>query len=1062
MIITKEIIEKIMPGKWYIEPEKEWSAYHISENKLNCKKGATLFIAMDKETWLKGTSNSGVYANWEDTHKLVHGFSDNIQGIVAQYPIKNLPRKIPQYIVDNSYNFISQCAEYVRDKIQSKVISITGTVGKTSTKDYLKLLLKEFGTSYATHGNHNSRTGVKLTLSNAISNPDYLVLETAMTALTMKTGGISQISRPDIAIITQIGVGQKGYDEDQTADFKSRIADGLKKDGVVIINRDIRIYDQLCDYVKRYHNNILSYGKHPSADVCFQRNEKGFSVTTKKYKYEINLGKFFDDGTLSNMVAAIATLSYLDLDIAKVQHLFNTFSNKSSTLEVDYLEEKQIHVIDDTYNAEYLSMVNAFKYCNERFKQNRKVLIIGDIINLEKKSKQVHEELLQPILENEFSLIATFGKDTNYLNHLLPKERNLGHYTDEKNCIERVGNHLKPEDVILIKGSRRNSTIHLMPKLLKEKLLSASKYRPGHQYVVTSLNNADFSENIWSTTTEYGIAPLLLTYLALRKYALDEIQLDTLYKVTLNVSKEGQHSNSLGLLEGEQYSFMQLMQYTILTQKPDCILALAEQLYQTTSQALSSIKSEAENLGIDPEKILNVTGRNYKDQIQNKTFRDIFSIARNIFNLPIYFREPFLVALAYFKGKVLEPISPVAYTGLLNGFLFIGDQYRRTYIAYREKEQPQISIFSITSNEQRIEYLLPYYQVFTDLPKSKRLTAKTPIINILGDTYFGEAYTEVREKRGVKDGLQQYGYGHSFKKIANFFNPDDINIVNFEAVFYDGKQVSPLDQIKPFILGANAKKTIEEFKSKNINCVVLANNHLKDYGSDYLISTLEHFNRADIKYIGAGRDQEEAHHFFEVTWQDKTYAIFNGYWHRDTAYKKFDFYALGHRAGVACSHGLLLGQILQYKRLHPQNKIIVINHWGIDFKPIHSEQEKLAYTLTQLGVDLIIGHGPHTIQPIKYINGKPVIFSIGNGIFNSNGEYDKHQAMPYGCIVRLNIDEIKLRIYPIYTNNLKTFWQPYLVGEEQFKQVKEYLTDSVDKQFIFGNDNLGKFIEILF
>lgn len=63
MIINKNNIKEIMSGKWYIEPKEDWFVQHISENKLNCKKDETLFVAMDKETWLKGTGNTGVYAN---------------------------------------------------------------------------------------------------------------------------------------------------------------------------------------------------------------------------------------------------------------------------------------------------------------------------------------------------------------------------------------------------------------------------------------------------------------------------------------------------------------------------------------------------------------------------------------------------------------------------------------------------------------------------------------------------------------------------------------------------------------------------------------------------------------------------------------------------------------------------------------------------------------------------------------------------------------------------------------------------------------------------------------
>lgn len=245
--------------------------------------------------------------------------------------------------------------------------------------------------------------------------------------------------------------------------------------------------------------------------------------------------------------------------------------------------------------------------------------------------------------------------------------------------------------------------------------------------------------------------------------------------------------------------------------------------------------------------------------------------------------------------------------------------------------------------------------------------------------------------------------------------------------------------------------------------MVLANNHLKDYGDRGLTYTLQQLDQANISYIGAGVNQKDAHNYFELSFENKRYAIFNGYWHRDTPYLDYNFYALGHKSGVACLNGVLLEQIGRYRLAHPEHKIIVICHWGVDFKPITKEQNKLAAILTQAGADLIIGHGAHTIQPVQIINQKPVVFGIGNAVFNSNGEYEKHNALPFGCIARLDLSKDLLRLYPIYINNLKTFWQPYPVDAEDFLKASTYMTSSLTlENYIATQDNLGAYIEIKF
>ena len=399
---------------------------------------------------------------------------------------------------------------------------------------------------------------------------------------------------------------------------------------------------------------------------------------------------------------------------------------------------------------------------------------------------------------------------------------------------------------------------------------------------------------------------------------------------------------------------------------------------------------------------------------------------------------------------------------MLTSVLYISHQFRKIYITYLEDNQ-SIGFFSFLDDIHRLEHLVPYYHCFQEEHvKAKSCTSQTGIINILGDTYFGEMYTEKRKSRGQTDALQQYGYHFSFKKIQPFLGKNDINIANFEAVFSLENQ-SLLKDKKPFILKADAKKTLEVFKSIHLNYLVLANNHLKDYVDEGLTYTLQQLDEANLYYIGAGHNQKDAHNYFEIVFENKHYAIFNGYWHRDSAYLDYDFYALGSRSGVACLNGVLLEQMVRYKQAHPKHKIIVICHWGVDFKPPTKEQIKLAGILTQAGADLIIGHGAHTIQPIQLINQKPVVLGIGNAVFNSDGEYEQHHSLPFGCIARIDLTKDLLRLYPIYTNNLQTFWQPYPVDINDFSKASTYMTSLLtSERYITTQDYLGWYVEIKF
>jgi len=575
------------------------------------------------------------------------------------------------------------------------------------------------------------------------------------------------------------------------------------------------------------------------------------------------------------------------------------------------------------------------------------------------------------------------------------------------------------------------------------------KYQPVEIKLLAHIETTSFDEAIWQFEFDEDVSTLLLIDYALEQFQQKNIQAQDIYKVSDQTPGQIGQQN-LGLKVSEQYTFTELLQLLIFTQATDVKDALSNMLFGTAVQANLILSERAAHSHLKLKK-----------EGTSNQFKYLFLLLIKIYTYPAEIRKLFFVKELNFKGKDYLPPTPLMAQSIVT-VLCLNNSFRKIYLTYFEENQT-IGFFSFLDDIHRAEHLIPYYHCFQEQNvKPKVCTTQSGIINILGDTYFGEIYTEKRKSKGQTDALQQYGYDYSFEKIKAFLGENDLNITNFEAVFALETQ-SPLAHKKPFILKAEAEKTLTELKNIHLNHVVLANNHLKDYGNSGLAYTLEQFDQANISYIGAGLNQKDAHSYFEISFNNKNYAIFNGYWHRDTAYLDYDFYALGHKGGVACLNGVLLEQISRYKLAHPQHKVIVICHWGIDFKPITKEQSKLGAILTQAGADLVIGHGAHTIQPIQIFNQKPVVFGIGNAVFNSNGEYEKHNALPYGCIARLDLSKDRLRLYPIYTNNLKTFWQPYPVNTEDFSKASSYMTSLLTQENYYkAQDNLGFYVELNF
>lgn len=575
------------------------------------------------------------------------------------------------------------------------------------------------------------------------------------------------------------------------------------------------------------------------------------------------------------------------------------------------------------------------------------------------------------------------------------------------------------------------------------------KYQPVEIKLLAHIDTTSFDEALWQFEFDDDISTLLLIDYALEQFQQKNVQAQDEYVVPEHLSEQIGQQN-LGLKSSEHYTFIELLQMLIFTQAADVKDALSNMLYGTQEQAYLILSKKAATYNLNLKK----------GSTQNQ-IKHLFLLVKNIYSQPAEIRKLFFIKELNFKGKSYHPQNLLMAQNVVE-VLYLTNSFRKIYLTFFEENQT-IGFFSFLDDIHRAEHLIPYYHCFqAQTVRPKVCSTPSGIINILGDTYFGEIYTEKRKAKGQIDALQQYGYDYSFKKIKAFLGEHDLNIANFEAVFSLEKQ-SPLVHKKSFILKADAEQTLAEFKNIHLNHVVLANNHLKDYGDRGLAYTLQQFDQANISYIGAGINQKDAHSHFEITFNNKHYAIFNGYWHRDTAYLDYDFYALGAKSGVACLNGVLLEQIGRYKQANPEHKIIVICHWGIDFKPITKEQSKLADILTQAGADLVIGHGAHTIQPIKVINQKPVVFGIGNAVFNSNGEYTEQNALSYGCIARLDLSKDRLRLYPIYTNNLKTFWQPHPVNEDDFSEVSSYMTSLLTPEnYYTAQDDLGFYVELSF
>jgi poly-gamma-glutamate capsule biosynthesis protein CapA/YwtB (metallophosphatase superfamily) len=308
----------------------------------------------------------------------------------------------------------------------------------------------------------------------------------------------------------------------------------------------------------------------------------------------------------------------------------------------------------------------------------------------------------------------------------------------------------------------------------------------------------------------------------------------------------------------------------------------------------------------------------------------------------------------------------------------------------------------------------------------------------LGDTYFGESYqTNSKYNDGVNV-IDEYGYDYFFENVKGLLKNSDHTIINLETSLNPPGTVQYPE--KPYLHWSYGIKTCAYLAKYGVDAVSLGNNHVMDYGSEGYIATTTMLDSFGLQWFGAGLNDSLAAIPYTRTLSMETgnfeLAVIGGFEYRRSYENKYDFYAGENKQGV---NKLIPERIItQVKQLKDQNKnifIVFYPHWGKNYKPAMDYQKEMAHALIDAGVDLIIGHGSHTIQETEMYKDKWIIYNIGNFIFNAPGRYRSKSAKPYGLMAELVIKDSGklLKLHPIFTDNKRSDYQVRFLDEDEFE-----------------------------
>ena len=376
--------------------------------------------------------------------------------IVTRIP-EGLDEKAPLVIVENSKEAIVKLAEHNRKTINAKYIAITGSAGKTSTKEMLKIALEEHGNTFAGFGNYNNDLGVPVCMASIPKNSDYVILEAGMN----QPGEINYLSKlihPDISIVTNVEPVHLWSFENVAAIAKEKasIVDGLVDGGVAIINNQSKEFDALLEYLEQRHVKKITVGPKSDCSILnYQVAEDGAMIEAKIFDQHIRykLG-FTSPQQISNSLFPLVLSAYLGLDVQKSADALYNFKLLKGRGEICKLNNGAT-LIDDSYNANPASLAAALENLSKY--QGKKLAIMADMLELGKDAKLFHAGLYNEQVFSKIDGVITCGEMMENLYQKLPKHLQKGHFKNYADIMNNIGAIIENYDVILVKGSKGTS-----------------------------------------------------------------------------------------------------------------------------------------------------------------------------------------------------------------------------------------------------------------------------------------------------------------------------------------------------------------------------------------------------------------------------------------------------------------------------------------------------------------------------------------------------------------------------------------------------------------------------
>ncbi|MBO0460783.1 UDP-N-acetylmuramoyl-tripeptide--D-alanyl-D-alanine ligase [Enterococcus sp. DIV1298c] len=453
----------------------EYFSGHLKRMKDYSK---TMFVCITNER--RQYINQMRPVKWADGNDQIKGKENQFALIVTEHPIEDPSVTTPQFIVKDSWRFLLEFANKMRQNFKKPVIAITGSAGKTSTRMMITHAFKEEKV-LENRGNHNVRFAIPLYLGQLVGDFDLLNLEVSLNALnTYDTGSMSDLIQPDIAIVTSIGEAHLSSlkTTKNVAYYKSKIFDGLKENGTAIINTDMGAEELaiLVQAAEKKTTDILTYSLYDTSRVVHVS-----SIEQKKEYCEVGV-HFFDQkikirlsvpssGMISNALATLIAIWKIKGDVSAYLSAFETFRPLPKVLEKSfYSNEPTFTFIDDTHNASLPSMKNAIEYFKvvRPFYEGKSILVLGQIADLGNTSASIHQQVMEELTDVPADHVFGYGEHFRELfNEQSKHKQNYQWFETLPELTQSIQQQLTNDSLVLAKGSVTGSDFHEIDKYIR-------------------------------------------------------------------------------------------------------------------------------------------------------------------------------------------------------------------------------------------------------------------------------------------------------------------------------------------------------------------------------------------------------------------------------------------------------------------------------------------------------------------------------------------------------------------------------------------------------------------